>query len=80
MGIKEGEVYTIKELITGLMVVSGNDCANLLASTISGSEDNFAKEMNKKAKELNLKSQKYYNASGICLLYTSDAADDLLTV
>ncbi|MDU5504270.1 MAG: D-alanyl-D-alanine carboxypeptidase family protein [Anaerococcus vaginalis] len=65
LGIKEGEVYTIKELITGLMVVSGNDCANLLASTISGSEDNFAKEMNKKAKELNLKSQKYYNASGI---------------
>ena len=65
MGIKEGEQYTIKELLTGLMVVSGNDCANLLASKISGSEDKFANEMNKKAKELNLKSQKYYNASGI---------------
>ncbi|WP_058990111.1 D-alanyl-D-alanine carboxypeptidase family protein [Anaerococcus rubeinfantis] len=65
MGIKEGESYTVKELITGLMVVSGNDCANLLASKISGSEDEFAKEMNKKAQELNLKSQKYYNASGI---------------
>lgn len=65
MGIKEGEQYTIKELLTGLMVVSGNDCANLLASTISGSEANFANEMNKKAQELNLKSQKYYNASGI---------------
>lgn len=65
MGIKEGEQYTIKELLTGLMVVSGNDCANLLASKISGSEANFANEMNKKAQELNLKSQKYYNASGI---------------
>ena len=65
LGIKEGEEYTIKELITGLIVVSGNDCANLLASKISGSEDNFAKEMNKKAQELNLKSQKYYNASGV---------------
>ena len=65
MGIKEGEQYTIKELLTGLMVVSGNDCANLLASTISGSEADFANEMNKKAQELNLKSQKYYNASGI---------------
>lgn len=65
MGIKEGESYTVKELITGLMVVSGNDCANLLASKISGSEVDFAKEMNKKAQELKLKSQSYYNASGI---------------
>ena len=43
LGIKKGEEYTIKELITGLIVVSGNDCANLLASKISGSEDEFAK-------------------------------------
>ena len=65
LGIKKDEEYTIKELITGLIVVSGNDCANLLASKISGSEDEFAKEMNKKAQELNLISQKYYNASGV---------------
>lgn len=65
LGIKEGEEYTVKELITGLIVVSGNDCANLLATSISGSEDKFAQNMNEKAKELGLTSQEFYNASGL---------------
>lgn len=65
LGIKKGEEYTVKELLTGLMVVSGNDCANLLATSISQTEDKFAQKMNEKAKELNLLSQEYFNASGI---------------
>lgn len=64
-GVKEGEEYTIKDLLTGLMVVSGNDCANLLATTIAGSEDKFAQMMNDKAKQLDLNSQQYFNASGL---------------
>lgn len=65
LGIKEGEQYTVKELLTGLIVVSGNDCANLLASHIAGSEDKFAQRMNEKAKELGLNSQEFFNASGL---------------
>lgn len=65
LGVKEGETYTVDELIKGLIVVSGNDCAYLLANTVSVSEPAFAREMNQKAKELDLQSQVYYNASGI---------------
>lgn len=65
LGLKEGETYTIKELIDGLMVVSGNDCAYEIARAISGSEKEFVKKMNAKAKELGLESQSYYNADGL---------------
>ena len=65
LGVKEGDIYTVDELLRGLIAVSGNDCAYLLANTISVSEAAFAREMNDKAKELDLESQIYYNSSGI---------------
>lgn len=65
LGLKENESYSVEELLQGLIAVSGNDCAHLLAKTVAGSEDKFAQMMNQKAEELGLTSQKYYNASGI---------------
>ncbi len=81
LGVKEGEIYTVDELLKGLIAVSGNDCAYLLANTISVSESAFAREMNEKAKELDLESQVYYNSSGIETedeLQNSSSARDLL--
>ena len=80
LGVKEGEVFTVDELLKGLIAVSGNDCAYLLANTISVSESAFAREMNEKAKELDLESQVYYNSSGIETedgLQNSSSAKDL---
>lgn len=80
LGVKEGEVFTVDELLKGLIAVSGNDCAYLLANTISVSESAFAREMNEKAKELDLASQVYYNSSGIETedgLQNSSSAKDL---
>lgn len=65
LGLDEGEVYTIEELLEGLMVVSGNDCAYQLAITVSDSESEFARLMNMESSELGLDSQVYYNASGV---------------
>lgn len=65
LGIKEDEEYSVKELLKGLIVVSGNDCANLLATKLAGSEKEFANMMNQKANELGFSSQKFYNASGL---------------
>jgi beta-lactamase len=65
LGLKEGQVFTIKELLQGLMVVSGNDCAYQLAVTVDDSEAEFARNMNMKASKLGLSSQVYYNASGV---------------
>lgn len=81
LGVKEGEIYTVDELLKGLIAVSGNDCAYLLANTISVSEYAFAREMNEKAKELDLESQVYYNSSGIETeegLQNSSSARDLV--
>lgn len=81
LGVKEGEIYTVDELLEGLIAVSGNDCAYLLANTISVSESAFAREMNEKAKELDLESQVYYNSSGVETedeLQNSSSARDLL--
>ncbi|WP_306490238.1 D-alanyl-D-alanine carboxypeptidase family protein [Anaerococcus octavius] len=65
LGLEEGEVFTIEELLQGLMVVSGNDCAYQLAVTVDDSETEFARRMNMKAGELGLDSQIFYNASGV---------------
>lgn len=80
LGVKDGMTYTVKELIEGLIAVSGNDCAYLLANTLEVSEAAFARKMNEKAKELGLESQVYYNASGIETedgLQNSSSARDL---
>lgn len=65
LGLDEGEYYTVEELLEGLMVASGNDCAYQLAITLSDSETEFTREMNMKAAELGLDSQVYFNSSGI---------------
>ena len=46
IGLKEGEHLTIRELLYGLMLRSGNDAAVVLAIESSGSEEEFVKEVN----------------------------------
>ncbi len=65
LGVNEGDVFTVEELLEGLIVVSGNDCAYQLALTVDDSEAKFARNMNMKASKLGLDSQVYYNASGV---------------
>ena len=52
IGIAEGEVYTMKELLLGLLLESGNDCAEAIAEHISGSNSAFGKLMTEKAHEI----------------------------
>ncbi|WP_425538904.1 D-alanyl-D-alanine carboxypeptidase family protein [Microaceticoccus formicicus] len=65
LNLLEGEVLTVDELLAGLMVVSGNDAAYALAVKTAGSEKAFTDLMNAKAQELELKSSKFYNSSGL---------------
>lgn len=64
-GIKAGEKITIESLLYGLLLESGNDCAVALAEYVSGSTEEFAKLMNKKAKELGAKNTNYTNPHGL---------------
>lgn len=65
MGIFEGEILTAEDLIKGLMIVSGNDAAVMLAKHIAKTEQEFVKLMNIKAREIGLKHSTFVNASGI---------------
>lgn len=63
--LMEGETLTVKDLLYGLMLQSGNDAANALAVACAGSVENFAKMMNRKASELGLKRTNFQNPSGL---------------
>lgn len=65
IGIQKGEVYTVEELMLGLLLESGNDCAEALAEYVSGSNQEFAKLMNAKAKELGALNTNFKNPSGL---------------
>lgn len=63
--LKEGEVYTIEELLYGLMLRSGNDCAELLAICHSGSIRNFTKTMNARAAGMGARDSFFANPHGM---------------
>lgn len=65
IGLKEGEQFTVRELLTGLILESGNDCAEVLAEHISSSNEAFAELMNKRAKELGATNSNFKNPSGL---------------
>lgn len=61
----EGEKLTVEELLYGLLLASGNDCAVALALACSGSLDAFVDDMNKTAQELGLKDTRFTNPHGL---------------
>lgn len=65
IGLLKGDVLTVRDLLLGLILESGNDCANALADHISGSTIEFSKLMNAKAKELGALHTNFKNPSGL---------------
>ena len=63
--LKSGETMIVEDLIKAVVIVSANDAAVALAEHICGTEDNFVKNMNKKAKELNLNNTHFKNCTGL---------------
>lgn len=60
-----GESYTVRELLYGMMLNSGNDAAAALACTVCGDESAFAEKMNEKAGELGLSNSSFKNPHGL---------------
>ena len=63
--IRKGEELTLRDLVYGLMLRSGNDAALSIAYYVGGSVDNFVVMMNKKAKEIGMKNTEFNNPSGL---------------
>lgn len=64
-GLAEGDVLTVRQLLYGLLLVSGNDAANVLAEHCSGSIEAFAEEMNQTAVQLGATASHFVNANGL---------------
>lgn len=65
LGLKENMQISMQDLLYGLMLRSGNDCAVAIAEEISGSVENFANIMNQKSKELNLENTNFVTPHGL---------------
>ena len=65
LGLKTGDKITIKDLLYGLMLVSGNDAAVALAEHVGGDIQGFASLMNNKANELGLTNTHYESPHGL---------------
>jgi len=65
LDLKAGEEISVKDLLDGLMIVSGNDAAVALAELVGETESKFVTMMNDKASELGLKNATFTNASGL---------------
>lgn len=63
--LKKGESLTVKELLYGMMLVSGNDAATALALHISDSISDFAELMTKEAKNCGAKNSSFKNPHGL---------------
>ncbi|MEI8628766.1 D-alanyl-D-alanine carboxypeptidase family protein [Vibrio sp. M60_M70] len=65
MFIKPGDRVTVKELMLGLIVQSGNDAAVALAEHVAGTEDAFVSLMNGWAKSLGMSNTNFVNSHGL---------------
>ena len=63
--LEEGEQITVLDLIKGIMMASANDGIVCMAERIAGTEADFVKMMNDKAKELGLKNTNFVNPTGL---------------
>ena len=63
--VQVGEKLTIRDLLYGLMLRSGNDASVVLAKNVFGSEEKFVDMMNKKASELGMNYTKFENPHGL---------------
>jgi D-alanyl-D-alanine carboxypeptidase len=64
-GIKKGEIYTLRDLLYGLLFVSGNDAAIAIADAVGGTLQHFVDEMNTKARQLGLYDTHFVNPHGL---------------
>ena len=63
--LKPGERYTVRELLQGLLLASGNDAAIALACFCAGNIEDFSARMNQRAAELGMRNSHFLNPHGL---------------
>ncbi len=65
LGLKAGDTISLSDLHTGLLLVWGNDAANVTAQAVAGNFTSFASLMNTKAAALGMKNSYFVTPSGL---------------
>ena len=60
-----GEEQSVESLLKSIIISSGNDASVALAEHLMGSENNFVKKMNERAKELGMENTNFTNSHGL---------------
>lgn len=63
--LKCGDIYSVKDLLYGLMLRSGNDCATALALHCGGSIEDFSAKMNETAQKAGALQTQFKNPHGL---------------
>lgn len=63
--LQAGREYSVRELYDAMVIKSGNGAAIALSEVVAGSEGEFVKQMNAKAKELGFEHYQFVNSSGL---------------
>ncbi len=80
MGLRAGQRISVRDLIYGLILRSGNDAAHTLAIAAAGSERRFVAQMNRYAAALGLSHTHYANPIGLDEKGNYSSASDLMTL
>lgn len=80
MGLRAGERISVRDLLYGLILLSGNDAAHTLAISAAGSEARFVAQMNRYAAALGLSHTHYANPVGLDQKGNYSSAGDLMTL
>lgn len=80
MGLKEGEKVSVRNLLYGLLVFSGNDAAEVLAFHYPGGRGNFISAMNALSQSLVLKNTNFKNPTGLDEYLHFSTAEDLVKI
>lgn len=65
IGIKKGEILTLRDLLYGMMVASGNDASNVIAQYVGGTIPQFMQELNAYLKQVGCLSTTFQNPHGL---------------
>jgi D-alanyl-D-alanine carboxypeptidase len=78
--LKAGKTVSVQDAILGMITLSANDAAVVVAEYLGGSEPAFAQKMTQKAHELGMTRTSFFNASGLPDMRQDSTARDMATL
>lgn len=65
INLRAGEQFTVRDLLFAVLMKSANDASVALAEAVAGSEREFVKMMNARAREIGCKNTRFANSNGL---------------